>query len=36
MFKAYHLEGYRACVEAEQDDFMKHIGDQSEIVDIEA
>ena len=37
MFGAYYLEGYRACVEAEQDDFMKHIGDpQSEIVDIEA
>ena len=36
MFEAYHREGYRACVEAEQDDFMKYIGDQSVIVDIEA
>ena len=36
MFEAYHREGYRACVEAEQEDFMKSIGDQSVIVDIEA
>ena len=25
MFEAYHREGYRACVEAEQDGFMEHI-----------
>ncbi|XP_068684619.1 uncharacterized protein [Montipora foliosa] len=26
MFAAYHREGYRACVEAEKDDFMKNFG----------
>ncbi|XP_068683749.1 uncharacterized protein [Montipora foliosa] len=26
MFAAYHREGYRACVEAEKDDFMKSYG----------
>ncbi|XP_068730719.1 uncharacterized protein [Montipora capricornis] len=26
MFAAYHREGYRACVEAEKDDFMKKYG----------
>lgn len=28
MFEAYHREGYRACVEAEEDGFMKHIVEQ--------
>lgn len=34
MFAAYHREGYRACVEAEKDDFMKKYGVQNEPTDI--